>query len=131
MKKACQHNCHSSQDSKWAPPKHKLETLPFLPTIPISLVMQISNFLRHIYVYWDVTVLHITAVTSLNQLQVSVWDVNFISGTISTHFLGRMVTGKSYLQIPQAYVAPACNMLTYTSFKMEHPLILQIPFIFL
>jgi hypothetical protein len=87
--------------------KHKLETLPFLPTIPISLVMQISKFLRHIYVYWDVTVLHITAVTSLSQHQVSVWDVNFTSGTISTHFLWRLVTGKSYLQIPQAYVAPA------------------------
>jgi len=73
-KKACQHSCHPSQDSNWAPPKHKLKILPFPPTIPISLVRLISKFLRHIYVYWDVTVLHITAVTSLNQFQVTVWD---------------------------------------------------------
>jgi len=38
MKKACQHSCHPSQDSNWAPPKHKLETLPFPLTIPVSLV---------------------------------------------------------------------------------------------
>jgi hypothetical protein len=36
-----------------------------------------------------------------------VWDVNFTFGTISTHFLGGMVTAKSYLQIPQVYVTPA------------------------
>jgi hypothetical protein len=28
-------------------------------------------------------------------------------GTLSNHFLGGMVTGESYLQIPQAYVVPA------------------------
>jgi hypothetical protein len=36
-----------------------------------------------------------------------VWDVDSIFGTISTHFLAGMVTGKSYLQIPQVFVAPA------------------------
>jgi len=36
-----------------------------------------------------------------------VWDVDSTFGTISTHFLGGMVTDKSYLKIPQVYVAPA------------------------
>ena len=107
MKVACQHSCYPSQDSKWGPNKHKLETLPFPPTTPKALVRPISKFLRHVYVYWDVTVLHITAVISLNKFKVTVWDIESTFGTISTHFLGGLVTGKSYLQIPQVYVAHA------------------------
>jgi len=36
-----------------------------------------------------------------------VWGVDSTFGTISTHFLGGMVTDKFYLQIPRVYVAPA------------------------
>lgn len=45
----------------------------------------------------------------MNEFQVTVWDVDATFGTTSTHFLGGMVTEKSYLQIPQVlvYVAPA------------------------